>query len=188
MVAFVGGSAFKSLVDYLIERSRQKKVFEVLFNSIHEVYIHLTDLKNHTSAKRVIIVKNEDSGEPPDISSMLVSTALYEVVDNPLKSLKKDWMKQRADRYYSEMLGDVYKNDRTLIEVKEMKDSWFKDMLKSEEIVYIENISLYKSDRSFMYVSLHFDEEPQIDAIHRNSSRIAVRRLLDVFKNKTLKG
>jgi hypothetical protein len=188
VIAFITGGTFKSIVDYIIYRKRSNDKYERLFDNIHRIYKVLHYIKNHSEAKRVVIIKNQNGGGIPTVDSVITSTLLYEVYDHPLRSLKKIWRNQKVDEVYMKMARRIYTNGSAMVDIPNLQDSILKDLYAREGVTYVEQYKICIKNNSFIYMSVHYDRKPTIDSSHRDIMRIAVNSLKEIFlgdKNKS---
>lgn len=181
IMAFLGGGAFKSIVDYFIERRKKKDKFKELFERVHDVYKTLNYVKNNTDAKRVLIIKSENGGDNPTVDSILISTILYEVWDNPYASLKKSWRRQRVDEYYINIARELQLNNSVLLNVMDLPDSLLRDVYIRSGVNYTTKYKVANTKNSFIHIELHFEDKPNISPRHRDIMRVAVNTLEDIF-------
>lgn len=161
VAAFLGGGAFKSLVDWWINSRKRKNRdnFRKLFDDIHKVYSLLNTVKRETYAKRVVLIGARNGGGVPTVDSDLTSSIMYEVYDYPFKSIKDQWQDQLIEKEHLSILREMYLNGEIEIKVDELDEGNFQDALKSNDAVYVKKFLVTGTEEVLYYLSLHYDKD-----------------------------
>lgn len=180
----VGGAVTK-LTSYLIQRHRDKvkrrKAFGNVFAKVHEVYSILNTLLADTEADRILILKTTNGGGKPKPSGSLYSSVIYEVYENPLESIRKNWQKQKLDAAYINVLLEVDKHDYHWVNVSTMEDGMLKDLYTATGIKKGLAIKLAEKEHEYIYMAVNFTEDVPEDAAFKESMRgglTVLRRIL----------
>lgn len=186
---FVGGGAFKSLVDYIISKRRKSKRdnFKELFENVHEIYSILNNIKRDTYAKRVIIAIAQNGGGIPRVDSDLRSSTIYETYDYPFYSIKEQWQNQYLSQYHLMLLRDMYSNNIIGVFTKDMKNGNLKDLFESNDVYYAKFCLIKSTETKLYYVAMHYhrNNRDQIsDPSQRNAIRSSIRRLKEILNNE----
>lgn len=185
--AFLGGGAFKSLIDYIIakKKNRENNSFSRLFSDIHQIYKILNTVMRETFSNRVLIISSENGGGIPSVDSDLNSSVKYEVYDYPFHSIKEQWQRQRLSGEHLLILREMYIRGKVEVHVDDLSEGSLKDVLKTNEVHHIKLFLITATDKRLYYISLHYDgnrKSYDIKPEERNSVRSSINKLKPLFE------
>lgn len=185
---FLGGGGFKIIVDWLLERykNRNKDNFEQLFEDIHEIYSVLNTIKRETFAKRILVFIAQNGGGVPTVDSELASSIKYETYDYPFHTVKDQWQEQRLDENHLMILRRMYIKGSTLVNTRNLPEGDLKDILSTNEVHHSKLFLITGTENKLYYLSLQYNKEYKEEEDHnqRNAIRTSLYKLKEIFTEK----
>jgi len=81
------------------------------------------------------------------------------------------------------MLNEVYTSGTSLVKTEKLKEeSFLKDIYLSSNIEVAEVFSIASDELRFIYLSINYGKDFEIDSNHRNMNRLFVSELRNLFK------
>jgi len=165
---------------------RLQDPFKEVLPKIHQIYSIVEELRRDIGAKRVTILKTENGGGLPKIDSHIYSSILYETAADSEYKVKSEWQKQKVDKPYIEMLMRVYQLGELQICTEDLTPSILKDVYTAYGTGCSIVCSVSTAYNKFMYLSVHFGAEHEMDSLAETKIRAAVNKLSYIFNTNKL--
>lgn len=147
------------LVRFAIKFMDNKSSFDRVIPSISKIYDLMNELVYETKANRALLLKTENNGGVPSLTSDLFSSVMYETTDNNIGLIKSDWQRRRLDGQYIKMLNHIISQDGiTKIQTNKIGDGILKDVYTLDGINKTYLILIHRTNKKMIYFSLNFKD------------------------------
>lgn len=173
-----------------IRKIKKKESFRQVIPKVHHIYDLLNELKTHTKAVRVLILKTENNGGRPKGGCVLKSSIVYEVFDSPLEPIKETWQQQVLDEEYVDILTQMMSNPqrRKSVVTGKLKDhSILKRVYLATGVHSSVLYEIQEREKEYFYLSIIYDKQIDKTAEEFNTKRDFVNRIRLVFSDNWTK-
>ena len=148
------------VVRFIVKYIDKKSSFNRVIPSISRIYDLMNQLVFETKANRALLMKTENNGGVPSLTSDLFSSVMYETTDYKMNLIKEDWQRRRLDGQYIKMLNNVVSSDNiTKLETDDMECGILRDIYKVNKIKKSYIILIHRTNKKMVYFSLTFTDD-----------------------------
>lgn len=162
----------------------KKEPHQFIFSKIVDIYDIVTNVRQETKAKRVMIVAIHNGGSIPKIGSTYKATVLFESFEDPLKAIRQDWQQRQIDEEFLQVLGHISKDGVANLFVSKIKDdmSKYKDVMESYDTKRSIYFKLYDKESQFIILIANCTDEIEFTKKEIASLNTAVYKLNKIFE------
>ena len=180
------GPVLMKMVEYWISKRNNSKSkesgFSDVFEAIHKTYYVLMNLLKKSNAKRILLLKTTNGGGRPQLSRKLYVSVMYEVYDDPLGSVKSDWQEQELDPQYLDLLFQMNKEGKLVVETEDLPAGMLRNVYESQGIKQSYIYKIVEREKEYIYISFNFIDRYEADAKMNELFRSGVTKLRLLFQ------
>ena len=164
-----------------IRNSRAKAEIHKVLIRKYTLYDILQSTLSYIGGQRGMLLRLENNGHVPEVTSVLYSTIIEEAYNPPLKSVKHAWQKRLVDIEYIKMILLMGKGDSCVITKEMPDDSILKDLYLANNITCAEIKYVTTTNKYMYYVSFNFTEPKKLNPAERDSLNSLVSSIKDLI-------
>lgn len=158
-------------------REHRRKRFDYVVPRTETVYEEMNALMNEVDAGRVMLLKAHNGGDRPALGKRLYSSAVYEVYNKGVESIKHSWQGQELDESYIKMLVGIIGTDQVVLDLGKMEDGMLKKVYFTSGVYKSVVVKIAIDDKDMYYMSINFNKPIEIDAVIEEKIRRRVNKI-----------
>ncbi len=180
------GGLLTRLVDYWLERRRRRLASAPVaaIQAVHAIYQELLTLLAETDAKRVVLLRAENSGQIPRAGQPLYVTVAYEVHERGMRRVSSEWQRRPVDQPYVATLVDLAARGHVELRVQQLPKGILRTVYEADDIARSWLYSLVSTPTAWFYLSIPFPPDATTDARTRVLIEGAVARLQQTLQDQ----
>lgn len=180
------GPILLKLLEHVIKKRKdknlEKKSFSSVLKATHEIYFILMLILRKCAAHRVLLLVSTNGGGRPKIGGELYSSVVFEAFENPMRSIREDWQKQKLDPAYVDMLYEMNKEGALLVVADKLpENSILRNLFKEQGIVQSYVVKVSEKETKYFYASVNFTRRVDIDEATKELFRSQFTKLSRIF-------
>jgi len=186
LVAFFGGGSVAAMlkaIQWWIDRrdKRAKENVPNVIEKVHRVYGVLNGLLKDLGAKHAILVKATNGGGIPRVGNHLYTSVIYEmsVGEDPFRA---DWQNRLLEGPHVAMLAELAEKGNLWLDIEEFAPGELRDAYTSRGLAGSHVYKVLVGEKSFFYLVMTFDKEPEFDAAFRVTASTSVTKIAKLLK------
>ena len=159
------GGLLTRLVDVWLERRRQRVATApmVAIQAVHAIYQVLVTLLAETDARRVMLLRAENSGQIPRAGQPLYVTVAYEVHQRGLRRIAPEWQRRAVDQSYVSTLVELAAQGEADLAVAQMPTGILRTLYEADDIHTSWVRSLISTPTAWFYLAIPFAADARLD-------------------------
>jgi hypothetical protein len=180
------GGLLTRLVDHWLERRRRRLASApvVAVQAVHAIYQVLVTLLAETDARRIVLLRAENSGQIPRAGQPLYVTVAYEVHQRGLRRVAPEWQRRAVDQAYVSTLVELAARGAVELEVAQLPAGVLRTVYEADGIHTSWVRSLISTPTAWFYLSIPFAAGAQLDPLVRARVDGAVAQLQQILQDQ----
>lgn len=180
------GGLLTRLVDAWLERRRRRLAAApmVAIQAVHAIYQVLVTLLAETDARRIVLLRAENSGQIPRAGQPLYVTVAYEVHQRGLRRIAPEWQRRAVDQAYVATLVELAARGAVELEVAQMPTGTLRTVYEADGIHNSWVRSLISTPTAWFYLAIPFPADARVDPSVRALVDGAVAQLQRILQQQ----
>jgi hypothetical protein len=180
------GGLLTRLVDLWLERRRRQLATAPVaaIQAVHAIYQVLVTLLAETDARRIVLLRAENSGQIPRAGQPLYVTVAYEVHQRGLRRIASEWQRRAVDQAYVATLVELAAQGAVELEVQQLPAGILRTVYEADGIATSWVRSLISTPTAWFYLSIPFADDAQLDPSVRARVDGAVAQLQQILQDQ----
>jgi hypothetical protein len=180
------GGLLTRLVEGWLERRRRRLASAPVsaIQAVHAIYQVLVTLLAETDARRIVLLRAENSGHIPRAGQPLYVTVAYEVHQRGSRRLAPEWQRRAVDQAYVATLVELAARGSVELEVAKMPAGVLRTVYEADGVTTSWVRSLVSTPTAWFYLSIPFAEDAQLDPSVRALVDGAVAQLQHILQQQ----
>ena len=156
----------------------------VAIQAVHAIYQVLITLLAETDARRIVLLRAENSGQIPRAGQPLYVTVAYEVHQRGLRRIAPEWQRRTVDQAYVATLVELSARGAVELEVTQMQLGILRTVYEADGIHTSWVRSLISTPTAWFYLSIPFASDARLDPSVRALVDGAVAQLQRILQQQ----
>jgi hypothetical protein len=180
------GGLLTRLVDFWLARRRRQLASAPVaaIQAVHAIYQELVTLLAETDAKRIVLLRAENSGQIPRAGQPLYVTVAYEVHERGVRRVTSEWQRRPVDQPYVATLVSLAAQGYVELHIQQLPKGILRTVYEADGIERSWLYSLVSTPTAWFYLSIPFPPEATTDARIRALVEGAVARLQQTLQGQ----
>lgn len=167
-------STVKDVVIAYLKQREGKHNHTLAIESITKIYDILQQLQAAIHSDSLCICKVSNGGEVPKNTSSLYITILYEVVEDPLYSVKEFWQQRPLSRQLFSLVDRTRKESVTYFN----EDHDLEEIVKAEGMDNVVTIPLGQTEKEFFFLLVKYKVKNSFDLAYKEAKVLGFAAML----------
>jgi hypothetical protein len=180
------GGLLTRLIEGWMERRRRRLASAPVaaVQAVHAIYQVLVTLLAETDARRIVLLRAENSGQIPRAGQPLYVTVAYEVHQRGLRRITSEWQRRAVDQAYVATLVELAARGAVELEVAEMPAGILRTVYEADGVATSWVRSLISTPTAWFYLSIPFAADARLDPSVRALVDGAVAQLQQILQQQ----
>lgn len=166
-------------------KNKEEGIFSRNLEGIKTLYSALNNILASTSAKKVMLMKVENSGSIPKPGVQLYSSVVYEVYDERSTMSTNRWQKRTIDADYLDMLIRLSSSGHVVNRINELKDNTLlKDIYLAGNVSLGHVYEISQEPHYYFYMTIVFEDNHILNVKERVEIAMTLDQIKSIFKKE----